>query len=108
MDEINEEVMVSLADGKPHIFTQILEKFSFTHNTLRLHLDELVDQRLVAKEKAARTGRGRPIYVDSLGSGGLKAASMLRSRVEGVVALPFISLAGLSFREGQILQEDSN
>ena len=101
MDEIDDEIMASLTDGKPHTFHQILEKVSFTHNTLRLHLDVLVDRRLVAREKAARTGRGRPIYVYSLGSGGLRAASMLRSGVEGVVALPFTSLSQVCrFEEG--------
>jgi DNA-binding MarR family transcriptional regulator len=93
MDEIDEDVLTALIDGKPHTFQQILQKISFTHNTLRLHLDRLVDQKLVTREKAKRTGRGRPIYLYSLGSGGRKAALMLRSGVEGVVSLPFVGLA---------------
>jgi DNA-binding MarR family transcriptional regulator len=92
MDEIDEDVLTALIDGKPHTFQQILQKISFTHNTLRLHLDRLVDQKLVTREKAKRTGRGRPIYLYSLGSGGRKAALMLRSGVEGVVSLPFVGL----------------
>jgi DNA-binding MarR family transcriptional regulator len=93
MDEIDEDVLTALIDGKPHTFQQILQKISFTHNTLRLHLDRLVNQKLVTREKAKRTGRGRPIYLYSLGSGGRKAALLLRSGVEGVVSLPFVSLA---------------
>jgi DNA-binding Lrp family transcriptional regulator len=92
MDEIDEDTLTALIDGKPHTFQQTLEKVSFTHNTLRLHLDKLVDQGLVTREKVTRMTRGRPIFVYSLGSGGRKAALMLRSGVEGVVALPFASL----------------
>jgi predicted ArsR family transcriptional regulator len=93
MDEFDEAILNTLIDGKARSFNQLLEKVEFTHNTLRLHLDELVNQTLVAREKATKEGRGRPSYDYSLSPGGRRVALMLRSGVDGVVALPFASLA---------------
>ena len=92
MDEFDEVILDALIDEKPRSFNQLLEKADFTHNTLRLHLDKLVDQTIVTREKVTKEGRGRPIYVYSFSSGGRKVALMIRSGVEGVVALPFSSL----------------
>ena len=92
MDEFDEAILEALIDGKPRSFNQLLEKADFSHNTLRLHRDKLVDQTIVTREKVTGEGRGRPTYVYSLSSGGRRVASMLRSGVEGVVALPFSSL----------------
>jgi DNA-binding Lrp family transcriptional regulator len=92
MDELDEVILAALIDGKPHSFNQLLKPLPLSHNTLRLHLDKLVDQTHVTREKVIREGRGRPTYVYSLSSGGRKVALMLRSGVEGVVALPFSSL----------------
>ena len=93
MDEFDEAILTALIDDKPRSFSQLLDKIDFSHNTLRLHLDKLVDQTLVTRKKVTLEGRGRPTYVYSMSSGGRKAALILRSGVEGVVALPFISLA---------------
>ena len=92
MGELDEETLNALRDGKPHTFNQLLEKITFSHNTLTLHLDKLVDQKLILKEKISRETRGRPIYVYSVSSAGRKASLMLRSGVEAVVAIPFSSL----------------
>ena len=92
MDELDEETFNALRDGKPHTFNQLLEKVTFSHNTLILHLDNLVDQKLILKEKIPRETRGRPIYVYTVSSVGRKVSVMLRSGVEDVVALPFSSL----------------
>ena len=58
MDEFDEAILDTLIDGKQHNFNQILEKANFTHNTLRLHLDKLVHQTIVTREKVTREGRG--------------------------------------------------
>ena len=92
MDELDEETLNALRDGKPHTFNQLLEKVTFSHNTLTLHLDNLVEQKLILKEKIIRETRGRPIYVYSVSSVGRKASLMLRSGVEDVIAIPFSSL----------------
>ena len=93
MDEFDEETLEALRDRKPHTFQQILEKVNFSHNTLRLHLDKLVDQRLITREKATRETRGRPTYVYSVSSAGRRASMMLRSGVDEVVVLPFSGLS---------------
>ena len=92
MDELDEETLNALRDGKPHTFNQLLEKVTFSHNTLTLHLNKLVDQKLILKEKIIRETRGRPVYVYSVSSVGRKVFVMLRSGVEDVVVLPFSSL----------------
>ena len=63
MDEFDEETLEALRDGKPQTFNQLLEKITFSHNTLRLRLDKLVDQGLITKEKVTREARGRPTYI---------------------------------------------
>jgi DNA-binding Lrp family transcriptional regulator len=52
MDEFDEDTFDALRDGKPHTFNQLVEKINFSYNTLRLHLDNLVDQGLVSRERA--------------------------------------------------------
>ena len=47
MDEFDEETLDALKDGKAKEFNQILATVKFSHNTLRLHLDRLVDQKLI-------------------------------------------------------------
>jgi hypothetical protein len=37
MDEIDQDILEALVDGKQHTFQQILQRVSFTHNTQRLH-----------------------------------------------------------------------
>jgi len=67
MIEFDEDVLDALINGKSHTFPEILEKATFTHNTLRLHLDKLVEQRLITREKVAR-GRQSYVYSVSLAS----------------------------------------
>ena len=92
MEEFDETTLGALQDGNPHTFNQILDKVNFSHNTLRLHLEYLVDQRLTTRKKVDREARGRPTYVYSMSSAGRRAAVMLRSGVDDVVVLPFSSL----------------
>ena len=92
MDEFDEATLEVLWDGKTHTFTQLIGNITFSHNTLRLHLDKLVDEKLVDRKKTAQETRGRPTYVYSLSSAGRRAALMHRSGVEDVVVLPFSSL----------------
>ena len=53
-------ILNSLRDGKPKEFKQILRVVKFSHNTLRVYLESLIDQNLVSKEKLSTRGRGRP------------------------------------------------
>jgi len=95
MDEIDEDILEALKDGKTNNFNQLLGKISFSHNTLRLHLDKLADQGLVTREKSVKSTRGRPTIVYSLSSAGRRALLMLRSGVDDVVVLPFAGLSSV-------------
>ena len=68
MDFFDECILEALKDGRPRDFKQILRKVDFSHNTLRLHLSHLVDQRLVVKEKPPSKGLGRPKFMYSVPS----------------------------------------
>jgi DNA-binding transcriptional ArsR family regulator len=89
MDEFDEVLLAVLIDGKPRTFHQLLKAVDFSHNTLRLHLDQLVDQLLVKREKIPKTGRGRPVYTYSLASRRGSVASSPSDISGGVVSLPF-------------------
>ena len=75
MDDLDEDILATLMDGKPRNFNQLLKEIDLSHNTLRLHLDYLVEEDLVRREKTRGGGRGRPIYAYSLASAGRGSAS---------------------------------
>jgi predicted ArsR family transcriptional regulator len=72
MDPYEKEIMNALKDGKPRSFHQILDEIGFSHNTLRLHLNSMVDEGLVAREKMPSKGRGRPVSSTAHPSGPLE------------------------------------
>ena len=43
MDFLDRRIMAVLRDGEVRDFQQILSEVDFSHNTLRQHLDQLVD-----------------------------------------------------------------
>ena len=61
MDEFDEAILATLIDGKPYSFNQLLNKIDFSHNTLRLHLDKLVDPTIVRGKRAC--GREADLYL---------------------------------------------
>jgi len=63
MDPYDKEILNALKDGKLRKFQQILDEIGFSHNTLRLHLNYMVDRDLVMREKAPSDRRGRPVYL---------------------------------------------
>jgi len=65
MDPYEKAIINALKDGKPRNFQQILDEIGFSHNTLRLHLNSMVDEGLVAREKMPSKGRGRSVYLYS-------------------------------------------
>lgn len=62
MDPYNKEILNALRDGDPRNFHQILGEVAFSHNTLRLHLDSMVDNGLIIREKTPSKRRERPVY----------------------------------------------
>jgi predicted ArsR family transcriptional regulator len=89
MDSFDTVILNHLRDGKPKEFQQILDAVKFSHNTLRLHLDSLVDQNLILKEKRPVKGRGRPRFTYSV--------PLATSRVPGVLPNPSTDVVSLSF-----------
>jgi DNA-binding HxlR family transcriptional regulator len=47
VDPFDECILKVLGDGKKRSFHQLLGEVGFFHNTLRLHLESLVDRGLV-------------------------------------------------------------
>jgi predicted ArsR family transcriptional regulator len=89
MDELDEVILATLMDGKPRNFNQLLKEIDLSHNTLRLHLDYLVEEVLVRREKTRGGGRGRPIFTYSLASAGRGSTSTSPSVSGDTVSLPF-------------------
>ena len=93
MDLFDERIIATLKDGKPRDFNTLLGEVGFTHNTLHQHLNRLMVQGLVIREKATTNSFGRPKYVYHVPSRTTKQVSraLQDPRVE-LVALPFSRL----------------
>ena len=100
MDFYDRKILTVVRDGRPRSFQQMLSEVGFSHNTLRQHLDKLVDQGLVERLKTPRTGPGRPLLAYRL-SGGVseRAVSALSNPSLGLVAVPFEGLRRVCKRE---------
>ncbi|MGD0805780.1 MAG: winged helix-turn-helix domain-containing protein [Candidatus Bathyarchaeia archaeon] len=93
MDPLDIMILNHLRDGKPKEFKQILAAVKLSHNTLRHHLDSLVDQNLITKSKEPVRGRGKPKFTYSVPVGAGRASSMLPNPSTGVVSLSFSKLS---------------
>jgi predicted ArsR family transcriptional regulator len=100
MDFYDRKILTVTKDGKPRSFQQILSEAGFSHNTLRQHLDKLVDQDLVERLKMPRKSPGRPL-LDYRLSGGIseQAVSALSNPSLGLVAVSFEGLRRVCRRE---------
>ncbi len=92
MDSYDEEILNALEDGTSTNFTQILDTVTFSHNTLRLHLNSMVEKGLIVREKSPSKRRGRPSYLYRASAEALASAS---GAPGGVVALNFSDLKRL-------------
>jgi len=99
MDFYDKGIMTILRDGKPRSFQQILSEAGFSHNTLRQHLDKLVDQGLLERLKVPRKGPGRPLFDYRLSRGVEKAVTALFNPSLGLVAVSFEGLRRVCRRE---------
>ena len=88
MDDLDEIILAALMDGKPRNFNQLLKEIPLSHNTLRLHLDHLVEEALMRREKIRRGGRARPIFTYSLASRDHGSASTSPGVSGDAVSLP--------------------
>ena len=99
MDFYDRGILTILREGEPRTFQQMLSKAGFSHNTLRQHLDELVDQGLVERGKRPRKGPGRPLFTYRLTEGAEKAVSALLDPSMGLVVVSFEGLSRFCKRE---------
>jgi len=90
MDLFDERVLTALNDGKPRVFTQLLDEVGFSRNTLKLHLKRLTAQSVVVKEKILSNGRGRPKYAYFL-------SPKVRQQVSAALSDPLTTLVTLPF-----------
>jgi predicted ArsR family transcriptional regulator len=93
MDPFDIEILNQLADGKPKVFNQILAAAKLSHNTLRHHLDSLIEQKIVTRSKHPAKGRGRPKFTYSAKVGVRGVPVLLPSPSIGVVSLTFERLS---------------
>jgi len=90
MDLFDEHILAVLNDGKLRVLAQLLNEVGFSHNTLKLHLERLVAQSLVVKEKTLSNGKGRPKY-------GYSIPPKVRQQVSAALADPSITIVSLPF-----------
>jgi predicted ArsR family transcriptional regulator len=106
MDPFDIEILNQLRDGKPKEFNQILAEVKLSHNTLRHHLDSLIEQKVVTRSKHPAKGRGRPRFIYSAKAGGGKVPVMLPSPSTGVVSLTFEKLSQICrFEKGEFCKK---
>jgi predicted ArsR family transcriptional regulator len=92
-------IMTILRDGKLRSFQQMLSEVGFSHNTLRLHLDKLVDQGLVEGLKVPQKNPGRSLFNYKMSKGAEKAVSVLLNPSLGLVAVSFDGVRRVCRRE---------
>lgn len=100
MDPYDKEVLNTLKDGNPKNFHQILSEVTFSHITLRLHLDSIVDNGLIIREKTPSKRRGRPVCVYHVSAGALASTSEAPG---GVIELIFSDLKRLCRARGHLV-----
>ena len=106
MDPFDIEILNQLADGKPKEFNQILASAKLSHNTLRHHLDSLIQQKAVTRSKHPAEGRGRPRFTYSAKVGAGKVAGFLPSPSTGVFSLTFEKLSQICrFEKGEFCKK---
>ena len=99
MDFYDRGILTILKDKKSRTFQQILSKAGFSHNTLRQHLDELVDKGLVERRKKPQRGPGRPLFTYRLSKVAEKSVSALLDPSMGLVVVSFEGLSRFCKRE---------
>jgi predicted ArsR family transcriptional regulator len=110
MDLFDERILIVLNDGKPRVFTQLLDEVGSSRNTLKLRLKRLTAQSLVVKEKTVSNRRGRPKYTYSVSSRVRRQVSAaLQDSSITIVTLPFSRLRHLCrFEKGGYCKQVRN
>jgi predicted ArsR family transcriptional regulator len=90
MDFFDERVLAALKDGRPRSFTTLLGEVGFSHNTLQQHLERLMAQGLIVREKMAANSYGRPKFA-------YHVPSKTTKQVTAALQDPHAELVALSF-----------
>jgi len=90
MDSFDQLILDSLKDGSSRTFKEILAKGGLSHNTLKRHLQHLMDEGLVQRAEKAENRRGRPEY-------GYYLTPKLRQHVNLTLEGRYTSLVTLNF-----------
>ena len=100
MDYIDRRIITVLMDREVKDFQQILSEVDFSHNTLRQHLEQLIDQGTVERSKRLMKGPGRPRFSYCLTRNiDGRTLSALLDPYKGLVVLPFEKLRRLCRHE---------
>ena len=99
IERVSFSEIAEVVKGKPTDDALRARAAGFSHNTLRQHLDRLVDQGLVARLKNPRKGPGRPLYTYGLQKGAERAVSALLDPSMGLVVVSFEGLSRFCKRE---------
>jgi predicted transcriptional regulator len=107
MDFFDERVLAAFKDGKTRSFPTLLSEVGFSHNTLQQHLERLVSQGFVVKDKMTSNSLGRPKFAYHVPSKTTKQVTVaLQDPYETLVALPFSCLRHLCrFEKGGYCKE---
>lgn len=97
MDPFDEQILTVLMDGRPRNFLQLLGEIGFSHNTLRLHLNTLVEAGLITREKMPVKGPGRPKFTYFIPQGIGRHHHMPLWGSTQMVNLPFVRLKFLCY-----------
>ena len=93
MDFFDERVLAVLKDGKHRGFTALLGEVGFSHNTLQQHLERLVAQGLIVREKTTSNNFGRPKFAYHVPFKTAKQVTLaLQDPLVELVTLPFSRL----------------
>jgi len=90
MDSFDQLILDSLKDGSSKTSKEILAKGGLSHNTLKRHLQHLMNEGLVQRAEKAENRRGRPKY-------GYYLAPKLRQHVNLTLEGRCTSLVTLTF-----------
>jgi len=90
MDFFDERVLAVLKDGEHRGFTALLGEVGFSHNTLQQHLERLMAQGLIVREKATANSFGRPKFAYHIAPRATKqVTATLENPTVELVAIPF-------------------
>jgi predicted ArsR family transcriptional regulator len=96
MDPFDERILKVLGDCGKRSFSELSSIVGFSHNTLRLHLESLVDGGLVLKEKMPKKGHGRPMFTYAL-------SPSLKHQIIRMLSEPYIEFVSLPFSKLRLL-----